>query len=130
MARAYNLNIHISLGPDMQRFFEATSPYLTWAVLASLGVMMTFTALTSDAMGLHQHNGIEPTICRRRHDSPRQPVGNIKRVLPILVAQIAVIKGNHTHQPFAGFSACLTHHTPGPQRHTRTKGHATTWQRI
>ncbi|WP_108387646.1 sulfite oxidase heme-binding subunit YedZ [Yoonia sediminilitoris] len=32
----------------MQRFFEATSPYLTWAVLASLGVMMTFTALTSD----------------------------------------------------------------------------------
>ena len=48
MARAYNLNIHISLDPDMQRFFEATSPYLTWAVLASLGVMMTFTALTSD----------------------------------------------------------------------------------
>lgn len=48
MAWAYNLNIHISLGPDMQRFFEATSPYLTWAVLASLGVMMTFTALTSD----------------------------------------------------------------------------------
>lgn len=32
----------------MQRFFAATSPYLTWAVLASLGVMMTFTALTSD----------------------------------------------------------------------------------
>ena len=48
MARAYNLNTHISLDPDMQRFFEATSPYLTWAVLASLGVMMTFTALTSD----------------------------------------------------------------------------------
>ena len=48
MARAYNLNTHIRLDPDMQRFFEATSPYLTWAVLASLGVMMTFTALTSD----------------------------------------------------------------------------------
>lgn len=48
MARTYNLNIHISLGPDMQRFFAATSPYLTWAVLASLGIMMTFTALTSD----------------------------------------------------------------------------------
>ncbi len=32
----------------MKRFFEATSPYFTWAVLASLGVMMTFTALTSD----------------------------------------------------------------------------------
>ncbi|WP_394691154.1 sulfite oxidase heme-binding subunit YedZ [Hoeflea sp.] len=32
----------------MQRFFAATSPYLTWAVLASLGIMMTFTALTSD----------------------------------------------------------------------------------
>ncbi len=32
----------------MQRFFAATSPYLTWAVLATLGVMMTFTALTSD----------------------------------------------------------------------------------
>lgn len=48
MARTYNLNTHIGLDPDMQRFFEATSPYLTWAVLASLGVMMTFTALTSD----------------------------------------------------------------------------------
>ncbi|EDQ31971.1 putative membrane protein [Hoeflea phototrophica DFL-43] len=32
----------------MKRFFEATSPYFTWAVLASLGIMMTFTALTSD----------------------------------------------------------------------------------
>lgn len=32
----------------MQRFFAATSPYLTWALLASLGIMMTFTALTSD----------------------------------------------------------------------------------
>lgn len=48
MARTYNPNIHISLDPDMKRFFEATSPYFTWAVLASLGVMMTFTALTSD----------------------------------------------------------------------------------
>lgn len=39
----------------MQRFFEATSPYLTWAVLASLGVMMTFTALTStDPKIFHQ----------------------------------------------------------------------------
>lgn len=48
MARTYNLNTHIGLDPDMQRFFEATSPYLTWAVLASLGLMMTLTALTSD----------------------------------------------------------------------------------
>ena len=48
MARSYHPNTHINLDPDMQRFFEATSPYLTWAVLASLGVMMTFTALTSD----------------------------------------------------------------------------------
>ena len=32
----------------MKRVFEATSPYFTWAVLASLGVMMSFTALTSD----------------------------------------------------------------------------------
>jgi len=39
----------------MQRFFAATSPYLTWAVLASLGVMMTFTALTStDPRIFHQ----------------------------------------------------------------------------
>ena len=38
----------MSLDPDMKRVFEATSPYFTWAVLASLGVMMTFTALTSD----------------------------------------------------------------------------------
>jgi len=32
----------------MQRFFAATSPYFTWAVLASLGIMMSVTALTSD----------------------------------------------------------------------------------
>ncbi len=39
----------------MQRFFAATSPYLTWAVLASLGVMMTYTALTStDPKIFHQ----------------------------------------------------------------------------
>jgi sulfoxide reductase heme-binding subunit YedZ len=38
----------MSLDPEMKRFFEATSPYFTWAVLASLGIMMTFTALTSD----------------------------------------------------------------------------------
>ena len=39
----------------MQRFFAATSPYFTWAVLASLGVMMTYTALTStDPKIFHQ----------------------------------------------------------------------------
>jgi len=31
----------------MQRFFAMTSPYFLWLVLASLGIMMTFTSLTS-----------------------------------------------------------------------------------
>ncbi len=39
----------------MRRFFSATSPYLTWAVLASLGIMMSFAALTSsDPRIFHQ----------------------------------------------------------------------------
>ncbi|SMY07259.1 sulfite oxidase heme-binding subunit YedZ [Flavimaricola marinus] len=39
----------------MQRFFTLTSPYLTWLVLASLGIMMTVTALTStDPRVFHQ----------------------------------------------------------------------------
>ncbi|RPE70950.1 sulfoxide reductase heme-binding subunit YedZ [Pacificibacter maritimus] len=39
----------------MQRFFAATSPFFTWAVLASLGIMMTYSALTStDPKVFHQ----------------------------------------------------------------------------
>jgi sulfoxide reductase heme-binding subunit YedZ len=44
----------------MQRFFAATSPYLTWAVLASLGIMMTFTALTSDDLRIF-HQLVHPS---------------------------------------------------------------------
>ncbi|MGJ8584164.1 MAG: sulfite oxidase heme-binding subunit YedZ [Marinosulfonomonas sp.] len=39
----------------MRRFFSATHPYLLWLVLASLGIMMTVTALTStDPRIFHQ----------------------------------------------------------------------------
>lgn len=67
MARAHHLNTHSRVDADGHRFFDATSPYLTWAVVAFFGVMMTFAARTPDDPSRSAGNQSQKTATAKRN---------------------------------------------------------------